>query len=66
MSAAANAAGYLYMRGQLPLSDHATAAALKTEQSPAQPGPRQLARTPVITYRKRRLQPASGTVREAG
>ena len=53
MSAAANAAGYLYAHGQLPVSDtNATAARPdRTAKPQAEPAKQ---RTPKIEYRKRR------------
>ena len=58
MSAAANAAGYLYAHGQLAVSDlNAEDAARSPESAPsrAQSKPIDQARTPRIEYRKRRL-----------
>ncbi len=59
MSAAANAAGYLYARGQLAASDldaQADAArSPKSAPSPGQSKPVEQVRTPRIEYRKRRV-----------
>ena len=56
MSAAANAAGYLYVHGQLPVSDLNTRAeAARPEHTArAQQQPVKQTRTPKIQYRKRR------------
>jgi hypothetical protein len=59
MSAAANAAGYLYAQGHLAVSElnaHADATASpKSAASPVQSKPVEEVRTPRIEYRKRRL-----------
>ena len=58
MSAAANAAGYLYARGQLPVSDPKT---VEAESSPRAAQPRSSrssepkVRAPRVEYRKRRF-----------
>jgi hypothetical protein len=58
MSAAANAAGYLYVHGRMLASDHGPQGF--AENSPERPAPAQSkpvkpVRTPKIEYRKRRL-----------
>jgi hypothetical protein len=58
MSAAANAAGYLYAHGQLPVSElHAQVEEPKTVPCQDQSKPLKQARTPRIEYRKRRFYP---------
>jgi hypothetical protein len=52
MSAAANAAGYLYARGQLPTESSPHTA--KSVPSQGQSEPLKQVRTPRIEYRKRR------------
>ena len=56
MSAAANAAGYLYAHGQLPASDlNAKAEAARPDRTvKPQPEPVKQMRAPKIEYRKRR------------
>jgi hypothetical protein len=63
MSAAANAAGYLYVHGRVPASDpgtrgsgaHGAAQTSAERPAPAQPQAAKPPRTPKIEYRKRRL-----------
>jgi hypothetical protein len=65
MSAAANAAGYLYAHGQLPMGDlnapvkpARSHSAAKSESSRRlEPQPLKQPRTPRIEYRKRRFYP---------
>jgi hypothetical protein len=54
MSAAANAAGYLYVHGQLPVSDTNAKAARPDRTAKPQAEPVKQKRTPKIEYRKRR------------
>lgn len=54
MSAAANAAGYLYVHGQLPVSDTNAKAARPDRTAKPQAEPIEEKRTPKIEYRKRR------------
>jgi hypothetical protein len=60
MSAAANAAGYLYVHGQLPISDLNAQVDAASSHSTAQSrsaSPVKQVRTPRIEYRKRRFYP---------
>ena len=57
MSAAANAAGYLYAHGQLPLTNLKAQAGPKLVLPQGQSQPVKPARTPRIEYRKRRYYP---------
>jgi len=54
LSAAANAAGFLYFRGLQPGSEPSSLAAPQAAPSHALPDPAKPARTPSIKYRKRR------------
>ncbi|HYR32891.1 MAG TPA: hypothetical protein VEQ87_01245 [Burkholderiales bacterium] len=54
MSAAANAAGFLYLQGKRPEAEPSADAAQTTAPSPAANDSRQPARTPTVSYRKRR------------
>jgi hypothetical protein len=59
MSAAANAAGYLFAHGRVPASDRGAEGFAKNaaaeSPAPAQSKPVKPVRTPKIEYRKRRL-----------
>ncbi len=60
MSAAANAAGYLYAHGQLPMSGlnaQVDAEASRPTAQSRSASPAKQARTPRIEYRKRRVYP---------